>query len=204
MSRDFDDEALRAAYEPALRESTTTHGPDCPTETRAALGRARRRRRSRAPACARPRTQVPRLPPRAGAVARGVERRDARRAARNSRSLMAPLEARRAGRFVGAGRRTGRRHSLAHSWRGRHHARRRRRGARARHAGERSRRPRRPGSVCLAAHPWGDSVHVGGRCDGRYGPRFVADARHDVHGVHRTDGGGGKSLVGSGEVAGWK
>ena len=33
MSRHFDDEALRAAYEPALRESTTTHGPDCPTET---------------------------------------------------------------------------------------------------------------------------------------------------------------------------
>src|SRR6478672_11199825 len=33
MSRDFDDEALRAAYEPALRESTTTHGPDCPTES---------------------------------------------------------------------------------------------------------------------------------------------------------------------------
>ena len=29
----FDDEALRAAYEPALRESTTTHGPDCPSET---------------------------------------------------------------------------------------------------------------------------------------------------------------------------
>src|SRR4029077_13761907 len=28
----FDDDALRAAYEPALRESTTTHGPDCPTE----------------------------------------------------------------------------------------------------------------------------------------------------------------------------
>ena len=33
MSRDFDDEALRAAYEPALRESTTTHGRDCPSET---------------------------------------------------------------------------------------------------------------------------------------------------------------------------
>jgi hypothetical protein len=33
MSRDFDDEALRAAYEPALRESTPTHGPDCPSET---------------------------------------------------------------------------------------------------------------------------------------------------------------------------
>jgi len=33
MSRHFDDEALRAAYEPTLRESTTTHGPDCPTET---------------------------------------------------------------------------------------------------------------------------------------------------------------------------
>ena len=33
MSRHFDDEALRAAYEPALRESTTTHGPDCPTES---------------------------------------------------------------------------------------------------------------------------------------------------------------------------
>jgi hypothetical protein len=32
MSPQFDDEALRAAYEPALRESTTTHGPDCPTE----------------------------------------------------------------------------------------------------------------------------------------------------------------------------
>lgn len=33
MSRHFDDEALRAAYAPALRESTTTHGPDCPLET---------------------------------------------------------------------------------------------------------------------------------------------------------------------------
>jgi hypothetical protein len=33
MSRHFDDEALKAAYAPALRESTTTHGPDCPTET---------------------------------------------------------------------------------------------------------------------------------------------------------------------------
>ena len=33
MSRSFDDEALRAAYEPALRETSTTHGPDCPTET---------------------------------------------------------------------------------------------------------------------------------------------------------------------------
>src|SRR5215208_1313489 len=33
MSRDFDDDALRTAYEPALRKSTTTHGPDCPTET---------------------------------------------------------------------------------------------------------------------------------------------------------------------------
>lgn len=33
MSPNFDDEALRAAYEPALRESTTTHGPDCPTES---------------------------------------------------------------------------------------------------------------------------------------------------------------------------
>jgi len=33
MSDQFDDEALRAAYEPALRESTTTHGPDCPSET---------------------------------------------------------------------------------------------------------------------------------------------------------------------------
>src|SRR3954462_314775 len=32
MSRDFDDEALRAAYEPALRESAMRHGPDCPTE----------------------------------------------------------------------------------------------------------------------------------------------------------------------------
>ena len=32
MSPDFDDEALRAAYEPALRESTKTHGPDCPSE----------------------------------------------------------------------------------------------------------------------------------------------------------------------------
>jgi len=32
MSPQFDDEALRAAYEPALRESATTHGPDCPTE----------------------------------------------------------------------------------------------------------------------------------------------------------------------------
>ena len=33
MSSSFDDEALRSAYEPALRESTTTHGPDCPSET---------------------------------------------------------------------------------------------------------------------------------------------------------------------------
>ena len=33
MSGHFDDEALRAAYEPALRESTTTHGPDCPSES---------------------------------------------------------------------------------------------------------------------------------------------------------------------------
>jgi hypothetical protein len=33
MSRHFDDEALKAAYAPALRESTTTHGPDCPPET---------------------------------------------------------------------------------------------------------------------------------------------------------------------------
>jgi hypothetical protein len=33
MSPQFDDEALRAAYEPALRESTTSHGPDCPTES---------------------------------------------------------------------------------------------------------------------------------------------------------------------------
>ena len=33
MSGHFDDEALRAAYEPALRDSTTTHGPDCPNET---------------------------------------------------------------------------------------------------------------------------------------------------------------------------
>jgi hypothetical protein len=33
MSRDFDDDALRAAYEPVLAESSTTHGPDCPTET---------------------------------------------------------------------------------------------------------------------------------------------------------------------------
>ena len=32
MSPQFDDEALKAAYEPALRESATTHGPDCPTE----------------------------------------------------------------------------------------------------------------------------------------------------------------------------
>src|SRR4051794_13197107 len=32
MSRQFDDEALRAAYAPALGESTTKHGPDCPTE----------------------------------------------------------------------------------------------------------------------------------------------------------------------------
>jgi hypothetical protein len=32
MSRHFDDEALRAAYEPMLRESTTTHGPECPAE----------------------------------------------------------------------------------------------------------------------------------------------------------------------------
>jgi hypothetical protein len=34
MNRDFDDEALRAAYEPALRESTATHGPECPSETK--------------------------------------------------------------------------------------------------------------------------------------------------------------------------
>jgi anti-sigma factor RsiW len=33
MSPRFSDEALRAAYEPALRELTTTHGPDCPTES---------------------------------------------------------------------------------------------------------------------------------------------------------------------------
>jgi len=33
MSSSFDDQELRAAYEPALRESATTHGPDCPTET---------------------------------------------------------------------------------------------------------------------------------------------------------------------------
>jgi hypothetical protein len=33
MSRQFDDEALKAAYAPALHESTTTHGPDCPAET---------------------------------------------------------------------------------------------------------------------------------------------------------------------------
>jgi len=33
MSRDFDDDELRAAYEPALRESKTTHSPDCPTES---------------------------------------------------------------------------------------------------------------------------------------------------------------------------
>jgi anti-sigma factor RsiW len=33
MSSAFDDKELRAAYEPALRESTTTHGPDCPTES---------------------------------------------------------------------------------------------------------------------------------------------------------------------------
>ena len=33
MSDSFDDNALRAAYEPALRESTTAHGPDCPSET---------------------------------------------------------------------------------------------------------------------------------------------------------------------------
>src|SRR5436190_8049678 len=32
MSRQFDDEGLRAAYEPALRESTAEHGRDCPTE----------------------------------------------------------------------------------------------------------------------------------------------------------------------------
>ena len=32
MSPDFDDEALRAAYKPVLQESTTTHGPDCPSE----------------------------------------------------------------------------------------------------------------------------------------------------------------------------
>lgn len=32
MSPDFDDEALRAAYKPVLHESTTTHGPDCPSE----------------------------------------------------------------------------------------------------------------------------------------------------------------------------
>ena len=34
MNRDFDDDALRAAYEPALRESTVTHTPDCPSETK--------------------------------------------------------------------------------------------------------------------------------------------------------------------------
>src|SRR6476646_6189154 len=34
MNREFDDDALRAAYEPALRESTATHGPDCPSETK--------------------------------------------------------------------------------------------------------------------------------------------------------------------------
>jgi hypothetical protein len=33
MSRHFDDESLRAAYEPALRDSTETHGPDCPSES---------------------------------------------------------------------------------------------------------------------------------------------------------------------------
>ena len=33
MSGHFDDDALRAAYEPALRDSTTTHGPDCPSES---------------------------------------------------------------------------------------------------------------------------------------------------------------------------
>ena len=33
FDRNFDDDALRAAYEPALRESATTHGPDCPTES---------------------------------------------------------------------------------------------------------------------------------------------------------------------------
>jgi hypothetical protein len=33
MSHHFDDEALRAAYQPALRESTTTHGADCPSES---------------------------------------------------------------------------------------------------------------------------------------------------------------------------
>ena len=33
MPRPFDDDALRAAYEPMLRESTTTHGADCPSET---------------------------------------------------------------------------------------------------------------------------------------------------------------------------
>ncbi len=32
MSQPFDDEALRAAYAPILDESTTTHGPDCPSE----------------------------------------------------------------------------------------------------------------------------------------------------------------------------
>ena len=32
MSRQWDDDALRRAYEPALHESTTAHGPDCPTE----------------------------------------------------------------------------------------------------------------------------------------------------------------------------
>ena len=32
MSRNFDDDALRAAYAPALRDSTTTHGPECPNE----------------------------------------------------------------------------------------------------------------------------------------------------------------------------
>jgi hypothetical protein len=33
MSRQFDDEGLKAAYEPVLGESTTRHRPDCPTET---------------------------------------------------------------------------------------------------------------------------------------------------------------------------
>ena len=32
MSGHFDDDALKAAYEPVRRASTTTHGPDCPSE----------------------------------------------------------------------------------------------------------------------------------------------------------------------------
>jgi hypothetical protein len=33
MSRDFDDDALKAAYETALGDAAVVHGPDCPSET---------------------------------------------------------------------------------------------------------------------------------------------------------------------------